>query len=77
MKDLDYGKGYEYSHDMPEGVSVHSFFPEELGERRYYFPSPHGKEKDIGEKLKEIREKIKQLRSRGGERESGGGGEKS
>ena len=77
MKDLDYGRGYEYSHDMPEGVSVHSFFPEELGERGYYFPSPHGKEKDIAEKLKEIRGKIKQLRSRGGERESGGGGEKS
>ena len=62
MKDLDYGKGYEYSHDMPEGVSVHSFFPEELGERKYYFPSPHGKEKWIGERLKELKEKIRRLR---------------
>ncbi len=62
MKDLDYGKGYEYSHEMPEGVSVHSFFPEELGEKNYYFPSPHGKEKEIGEKLKELREKVRRLR---------------
>ena len=62
MKDLDYGKGYEYSHDMPEGVSVHSFFPEELGERRYYIPSPHGEEKEIGEKLKELKEKVGRLR---------------
>jgi len=62
MKELDYGKGYEYSHDMPEGVSVHSFFPEELGEKHYYFPSPHGKEKWIGERLKELKEKIRRLR---------------
>jgi putative ATPase len=75
MKDLDYGKGYEYSHDMPEGLSKHSFFPEELGEKSYYFPSLHGKEKEIGERLKELKEKIGRLRKRGGERESGGGGE--
>ncbi|MDF1537267.1 MAG: recombination factor protein RarA, partial [bacterium] len=62
MKDLDYGKGYEYSHDMPEGVSVHSFFPEELGERKYYSPSLHGKEKWIGERLKELKEKVRRLR---------------
>ncbi len=63
MKDLGYGKGYEYSHDMPEGVSVHSFFPEEMGERRYYFPGDQGREKAIRDKLKEIREKIRRLRS--------------
>jgi putative ATPase len=64
MKDLGYGHGYEYSHDMPDGVSEHSFFPEELGERRYYFPSNHGREKTIGERLKEIREKIRKARER-------------
>jgi putative ATPase len=64
MKDLGYGDGYEYSHDMPEGVSEHSFFPEEMGERRYYFPSPHGREKMIGERLKELREKIRRLREK-------------
>ncbi|UCG38170.1 MAG: hypothetical protein JSV00_08195, partial [bacterium] len=64
MQDLGYGKGYEYSHDMPEGVSVHSFFPEEMGERRYYNPSPQGREKAIGERLKELREKIRRLRGK-------------
>jgi putative ATPase len=64
MKNLGYGNGYEYSHDMPEGVSEHSFFPEEMGERRYYFPSPHGREKLIGERLKELREKIRRLREK-------------
>lgn len=62
MKDLDYGKGYEYSHDMPEGVSGHSFFPEELGEKNYYLPGDQGKEKEIGEKLKELKEKVGRLR---------------
>ena len=76
MKDLGYGKGYEYSHDMPEGVSVHSFFPEEMGERRYYLPSPHGREKQIGERLKELREKIRRLRkNRRGDTETRGHGE--
>ena len=63
MKDLDYGKGYEYSHDMPEGVSGHSFFPEELGERKYYRPSEEGREREIRDKLQEIREKIGNLRN--------------
>ena len=70
MRDLEYGKGYEYSHDMEEGLSVHSFFPEELGERRYYLPGDEGKEREIGEKLKEIREKIRKLRAEG-KKESG------
>jgi putative ATPase len=67
MKDLGYGKGYEYSHDMPEGVSVHSFFPEELGERSYYRPSKEGREKAIGERLAELRKKIRRLREGKGE----------
>jgi putative ATPase len=75
MKDLDYGKGYEYSHDMPEGVSVHSFFPEELGERSYYRPTQHGMEKRIGERLKEIKEKVRRMRSGRGDTETRGRGE--
>jgi putative ATPase len=62
MKDLGYGKGYEYSPDMPEGVSAHSFFPEEMGERRYYLPGDEGREKNIKERLDEIRKKIRRLR---------------
>lgn len=66
MRDLGYGNGYEYSHDMPEGVSEHSFFPEEMGERSYYRPSEEGKERQIRDKLKEIREKIRKARAKGG-----------
>jgi putative ATPase len=77
MKDLDYGRGYEYSHEMPEGLSLHSFFPEELGERRYYLPGEEGNEADLAERLRQIKEKIRRLREGGGEGESGRGGEKS
>jgi putative ATPase len=66
MRDLGYGEGYEYSPDMPEGVSVHSFFPEEMGERRYYLPGDQGREKNIKERLEEIREKIRRLRDKAG-----------
>lgn len=62
MKELDYGKGYEYSHDMPHNLSSHSFFPEELGERRYYTPGKSGREKDVGRRLEEIRQMISRLR---------------
>jgi len=70
MKDLEYGKGYEYSHDMPEGVSAHSFFPEELGERKYYRPTEEGREREIRDKLKEIKEKIRRMRSGRGDTET-------
>lgn len=62
MKDLGYGDGYEYSHNMPGGVSTRSFFPEEMGERRYYRPSDRGREKAMGERLREIREMIRKAR---------------
>ena len=62
MKDLNYGKGYEYSHDMPYSLSHHSFFPEELGERQYYRPGVSGREKDTALRLKELRKKIAKMR---------------
>jgi putative ATPase len=62
MKDLGYGRGYEYSHDMPEGVSGHSFFPEEMGDRVYYRPTGEGHEKTVKERLKEIKEKVRKAR---------------
>jgi len=70
MKDLGYGEGYEYSHNMPGGVSAQSFFPEEMGERRYYRPSDRGREKAVGERLREIREMIRKAR---GEKKKGEG----
>jgi putative ATPase len=57
MKELDYGKDYRYAHDELDGYAAgESYFPEELGERRYYHPVDRGLEIKIGEKLKHLRD---------------------
>jgi len=58
MKELGYGKKYRYAHDEPDAyVPGENYFPEELGKRQYYFPTPRGLEAKISEKLAQLREK--------------------
>ena len=52
MKDLGYGKGYQYAHDAPTGYIPQEYFPEAVKEREYYTPSDFGFEKKIRERLK-------------------------
>src|SRR6185369_7096494 len=59
MKDIGYGKGYEYAHDSEEKVTSMECMPDNLRGRRYYHPTDQGVEKRIRERLEEIR-KIKQ-----------------
>ena len=54
MKDLDYGKGYEYAHDTAEKLTHLKCLPESLHDRRYYIPTDQGAEKATAEHLKEI-----------------------
>ncbi len=57
MKELGYGKAYRYAHDEPEGYAAgETYFPDELGERRYYHPVLRGLEQKIAEKLAHLRE---------------------
>jgi putative ATPase len=51
MKDLGYGKGYEYDHDSEEGVSGQNYFPDEMPREQFYRPTANGAEADIGERL--------------------------
>jgi putative ATPase len=44
MKDLGYGKGYEYAHDQEKGVPGHGHRPESLKDRVYYRPKNTGYE---------------------------------
>ena len=56
MKELGYGKTYRYAHDEPEGYAAgESYFPEELGQRRYYRPVNRGLEQRIAERLAFLR----------------------
>lgn len=57
MKELDYGADYRYAHDEDEGFAAgENYFPEELQDQQYYFPSERGMESRIGEKLRRLRQ---------------------
>ena len=52
MRDMGYGKGYQYAHDHPGHFVNQEFLPADLKDRRYYQPTEEGLEKQIGERLK-------------------------
>jgi len=51
MKDLGYGKGYQYAHDLPDQTARMDCLPEALKGRTYYRPKPVGVEQKIAERL--------------------------
>ncbi|NND94536.1 MAG: replication-associated recombination protein A [Flavobacteriales bacterium] len=51
MKDLDYGKGYKYSHDSEGSFSFQDFLPEGLKKNKYYDPGENAQEKKVRERL--------------------------
>ena len=51
MKDLGYGDGYLYDHDMEEGFSGQNYFPQDMLRRAFYRPGGHGFERDIRARL--------------------------
>ena len=55
-KKLGHGVGYEYPHDDPRGWVAQDYRPPEVAERRYYEPSDHGYEKEIGERMRRLRD---------------------
>jgi putative ATPase len=55
MKELDYGKGYEYAHDVEGRVADMECLPESLAGRRYYHPTQEGREKLLAQRMEEIR----------------------
>lgn len=58
MNDLGYGEGYLYPHDHPGGLAKQAYLPEELLEKRYYYPTGRGEEK----RLKAFMEKVRARR---------------
>ncbi|MFB3895838.1 MAG: replication-associated recombination protein A [bacterium] len=51
MKNLDYGKGYQYDHNSAEHYTGQEFFPDNLKGRVYYHPSDFGFEKEIKKRI--------------------------
>ncbi len=56
MKDLDYGKGYQYAHDYADKLTTMQCLPDSLKGRRYYVPTDQGNEARFGERLRQIEE---------------------
>ena len=55
MKDLGYGDGYVYAHDVENKVADMKCLPESLRGRRYYYPTESGSESRMARRLEEIR----------------------
>jgi len=61
MKNIGYGEGYEYAHNLDEKVADMQCLPDNLKGRTYYHPTNDGLEARIRERLQEIR-KLKAIR---------------
>jgi putative ATPase len=51
MKQLGYGKGYQYAHDFEEAYVPQEYLPDEMAGRTFYQPGEMGFEKKIAERL--------------------------
>ena len=56
MKELDYGKGYQYAHDTEEKLTDMQCLPDSLLGREYYRPTEEGLETKFKARLGEIKE---------------------
>ena len=51
MKNLGYGKGYEYDHEAEEGFSGQNYFPDGMERQHFYQPKETGFEREIAKRL--------------------------
>jgi len=51
MKQIGYGKGYQYDHDAEGGFSGDDYWPEEMAPQTFYTPTDRGFEKRVAERM--------------------------
>jgi len=56
MKELDYGKGYQYAHDTAEKLTSMQCLPDSLAGKEYYIPTEQGLEVKYKAKLAQIKQ---------------------
>ena len=54
MKELEYGKGYEYAHDTEEKLTHMQCMPDSLRDRRYYHPTKQGEDLQVKKRFEAI-----------------------
>jgi putative ATPase len=52
MKELDYGKGYKYSHEGPGNFVDQEFLPEEIKGMKFFEPGDNSRENEMRKRLK-------------------------
>lgn len=56
MRDLGYGKDYQYAHKAKDKLTNMQCLPDSLVGREYYTPTRQGREQELGERLNRIKE---------------------
>jgi len=54
MKNLDYGKGYQYSHNYENNFSPQEYLPEELKGTKFYDPGNNAREEELRKFLRSL-----------------------
>ena len=72
MKELGYGKGYQYAHDVPDAYLPQQYLPDALEGTTFYEPGTFGFERDIAKRMAWWRELSERLRGSGVEEQRGG-----
>jgi putative ATPase len=57
MAHLGYGKDYKYPHNFEGHYLIENYLPEALSDRRYFSPSPHGRERELYGRLMKLKGK--------------------
>jgi putative ATPase len=57
MKNLGYGKGYQYAHNLEDKVADMDCLPDSLKGRKYYHPQESGAEAEVKRRLDEVAKK--------------------
>ncbi len=63
MKELGYGKDYQYDHDTPDAFSGQNYFPDGMARQTFYDPAERGFEREIRKRL-EYWAKLREKRER-------------
>jgi len=57
MKDLDYGKGYQYAHDYKNNFVQMEFLPDKIKDTKFYEPGKNTREEELRNYLKKLWDK--------------------
>jgi putative ATPase len=54
MKNLDYGKGYQYAHDFKDNFVSMEFLPDNIKGKKFYDPGPNPREEELRNYLRKL-----------------------